>query len=106
MSALHDFCAVQKGLSLVQEFYQLLTYPKCSDLSWKILGVPVSFINAGVCCEMLEISIKGNRRMRKVEGMDIKVPGKKRQCAQLELREAHTGTFSEQYNESSTCFDS
>ena len=68
IGALPDPCVVQKGLSSVQEFSQLLTSPKCSDVSWKILGMPVSLINAVVCFGMLGISIRGNRRMRKVEG--------------------------------------
>jgi disulfide bond formation protein DsbB len=68
MGALPDPCAVQKGVRSVQEFSQLLISPKCSDLSWKILGVPVSLINTGGCCGVLGISIRGNCKMRKTEG--------------------------------------
>ena len=68
MGALPDPCVVQKGMRSVQEFSQLLTSPKCSDVSWKILGVPVSVISAGVCFGILGISIRGNRKMRKAEG--------------------------------------
>lgn len=68
MGAFPDPCLAQKGLSSVQEFSQLLTSSSCSDLSWKILGMPVSLINAGFCFGVLGISIRGNHRMRKAEG--------------------------------------
>ena len=42
IEALPDPCTVQKGVQSTQEFSKLLTYSRCSDASWKILGVPVS----------------------------------------------------------------
>lgn len=45
MGALPDFCTSYRGFSTTQEFSALLTSPKCSDMSWSILGVPVSLIN-------------------------------------------------------------
>ena len=62
-----DPCATQKGLSSVQDFSQMLTTSRCSELSWKILEVPVSLINAGFCFGVLGISIRGSRKMRKAE---------------------------------------
>jgi len=62
-----DPCATPKGLSSMQEFSQLLTSSKCSDLTWKILGVPVSLINAGFCFGVLGISIRGNRKKSRRE---------------------------------------
>ncbi len=68
VGALPDPCTVQKGVRSTQEFSQLLTSSRCSDVSWKILGVPVSLMNAGMCFGVLGISIRGNRKMRKAEG--------------------------------------
>ena len=68
MGALPDPCIAQKGVRSVQEFSQLLTSSRCSYVSWKILGVPVSLMNAGMCFGVLGMSIRGNRKMRKAEG--------------------------------------
>ena len=68
MGVLPDPCRAQKDLHSVQEFSQLLTSPRCSELSWKILGMPVPLINAGLCFGVLGISISGNRRIRKSKG--------------------------------------
>ena len=68
MGTLPDPCAAQKGLHSIQEFSQSLISSRCSDVSWKILGVPVSLLNAGVCFGVLGISIRGNRKMKKTEG--------------------------------------
>ena len=68
MGALPDPCAVQKGLHSIQEFSQLLAFPRCSELSWKIFGVPVSLMNAGLCFGVLSISIRASRKMRKIKG--------------------------------------
>ena len=68
MRGLKDPCAVQKGLSSVQEFSQLLLTSRCSDWSWKILGVPVSLMNAGICFGVLGLSVRGSSKLRKAEG--------------------------------------
>lgn len=68
MGALPDPCTAQKGLSSVQEFSQLLTSSRCSELSWKILGMPVSLVNAGLCFGILGTSIRASRKMREIKG--------------------------------------
>ncbi len=67
MGAFPDPCLAQKGLGSVQEFSQLLTSSRCSDLSWKILGVPVSLINGGICFGVLGLSVRGSAKLRNFE---------------------------------------
>lgn len=61
MGALPDSCVSQKGFSTTQEFSQILTKSKCSDIAWSILGVPVSLMNFAGCSLVFWLTFKNLR---------------------------------------------
>lgn len=46
MGTLPDFCLSRRDFSSPEEFSKILVAAKCSEISWSIFGLPVSFINA------------------------------------------------------------
>lgn len=57
MGAFPDFCISYRGVFSAEEFSRMLRASKCSDVSWSVLGVPVSLMNAVAQGSLLGTSI-------------------------------------------------
>lgn len=42
-----DFCAVPK-INSIEQFESLLNKKSCSEISWKVFGMPITFFNLGI----------------------------------------------------------
>lgn len=59
-----EFCFSQRGFTSQEDFLRALQTPKCSEITWSILGIPVSLLSAIVNGLTLGWSIVWNRKKR------------------------------------------
>lgn len=68
IGTLPDFCTAYRGFDTPEGFLKGLQTSKCSDITWSILGIPISLLSAMVHGSIFWVSLRLKKKIKLFRG--------------------------------------